>query len=614
MKNLKTLFALLFLFLGSSIYASDLEIIPYQGSIANSAGTPYSGSFDFSFEIQNNIGTVIWNSGTMSLDVNLGAYSVLLGQTPSSPIPDTIWKNYDSLYLEISFNDGVNGMESLSPLVEFLPVPRSITAKYAEHFCGDSIDLETITSLISLSNQTVTDTINTEFIHVNNLALPGNEFLELEKALLRLNCPNGTFTTTKTPEGGELVAVDIPTGNEMKIQLFAEELLAKFIGGPLVLPNPASNEEATLESDKLVFENDLLVARQALEALGGSHKVTEKASGTSVETKHDPINELIKFITGNGIVVLPNPTSNEEATLKEDKLELKNQTQTMEQKLDLLFGSTKVTETATGDDVEQQLDAINDAIRFLSEKTEHSNGGNLGLEQVIDDVNQVILRAYHDGPKNITEVFDPAAGIKVNEGVVEDIQLDGSGMALINALDSALGTAQIVATNGVNNVGFQFDPGSQTTFHQGNMTIQGLLAKLAGSFKIDHPEDPYNKYLVHSFVESPDMMNIYNGNTTTNADGFATVEMPEYFESLNMNFRYQLTVIGDFAQAAIAEEIDNNRFKLMTDKPNVTVSWQVTGVRQDVFANENRIEAVVDKEDKMKGKLLYEPRQAYTVK
>ena len=42
------------------------------------------------------------------------------------------------------------------------------------------------------------------------------------------------------------------------------------------------------------------------------------------------------------------------------------------------------------------------------------------------------------------------------------------------------------------------------------------------------------------------MMNIYNGNVTTNARGLATVVLPDYFEGLNGEFRYQLTVIGQF--------------------------------------------------------------------
>jgi hypothetical protein len=45
----------------------------------------------------------------------------------------------------------------------------------------------------------------------------------------------------------------------------------------------------------------------------------------------------------------------------------------------------------------------------------------------------------------------------------------------------------------------------------GDLYASGMITKSSGSFKIDHPLDPANKYLSHSFVESPDMMNIYNG-------------------------------------------------------------------------------------------------------
>ena len=141
----------------------------------------------------------------------------------------------------------------------------------------------------------------------------------------------------------------------------------------------------------------------------------------------------------------------------------------------------------------------------------------------------------------------------------------------------------------------------------GDLHVGGTLSKSAGSFKIDHPQDLYNKYLYHSFVESPDMMNIYNGNIITNSEGNVTVQLPDYFESLNYEFRYQLTVIGQFAQAIIFEKINDNQFKIKTDKPNVEVSWLVTGVRNDRYAKENRIIPEVVKEPLMQGKLLYNP-------
>ena len=126
-----------------------------------------------------------------------------------------------------------------------------------------------------------------------------------------------------------------------------------------------------------------------------------------------------------------------------------------------------------------------------------------------------------------------------------------------------------------------------------------------GTFKIDHPLDPENKYLYHSFVESPDMMNIYNGNITTDPNGEAIVEMPDYFDALNKDFRYQLTVIGTFAQAIVATKMKGNRFVIRTNAPNVEASWMVTGVRQDAFANKNRVQVEENKSESERGYYLY---------
>jgi hypothetical protein len=139
----------------------------------------------------------------------------------------------------------------------------------------------------------------------------------------------------------------------------------------------------------------------------------------------------------------------------------------------------------------------------------------------------------------------------------------------------------------------------------GNLQVDGTVSKGAGSFQIDHPLDPANKYLYHSFVESPDMMNVYNGNVITNNRGVATVVLPDYFEALNRDFRYQLTVIGQFAQAIVGKKIGHNRFVIRTSKPNVEVSWQVTGIRQDTYANAHRIQVEEEKPPQEQGHYLH---------
>jgi hypothetical protein len=143
------------------------------------------------------------------------------------------------------------------------------------------------------------------------------------------------------------------------------------------------------------------------------------------------------------------------------------------------------------------------------------------------------------------------------------------------------------------------------TYLNGDLEVTGTLSKGGGSFKIDHPLDPENKILYHSFVESPDMMNVYNGNVVTGDDGRAWVRLPDYFEALNRDFRYQLTVLGQFAQAIVEQEIENGGFQIRTDKPGVKVSWQVTGIRKDPWAERNRIPTEEDKLPDDQGKYLH---------
>ncbi len=148
---------------------------------------------------------------------------------------------------------------------------------------------------------------------------------------------------------------------------------------------------------------------------------------------------------------------------------------------------------------------------------------------------------------------------------------------------------------GVSGIGIRGDGGGGGTagWFNGLVNIVGTLTKSGGSFKIDHPLDPKNMYLSHSFVESPDMKNIYDGVVTLNKHGQAIVTLPSYFNALNQEFRYQLTTIGGYAPVYIAAEIESSinaqQFAIAGGTPGLKVSWQVTGIRHDAWANKNRI-------------------------
>jgi hypothetical protein len=133
-------------------------------------------------------------------------------------------------------------------------------------------------------------------------------------------------------------------------------------------------------------------------------------------------------------------------------------------------------------------------------------------------------------------------------------------------------------------------------YFNGNVHISGTLSKSAGSFRIDHPLDPENMYLQHSFVESPDMKNIYDGVVTLDEKGEALVVLPVWFEALNMDFRYQLTPLGaSMPDLYVATGIEDNVFQIAGGVAGVQVSWQVTGIRHDPYAEAHRIQVELEK-------------------
>jgi trimeric autotransporter adhesin len=177
----------------------------------------------------------------------------------------------------------------------------------------------------------------------------------------------------------------------------------------------------------------------------------------------------------------------------------------------------------------------------------------------------------------------------------------GTGGIFIGA-SALFGGAGIYATGG-GTTGDGIE-GASGNFN-GDVLVTGSVDTTNVVVKIDHPLDPANKYLSQSSLQSPDMMNFYNGNIVTDADGNAVVVMPDWVEAINGDFRYQLTVVGQFAQAIIADKISGNKFSIKTDKPNVEVSWQVTGVRQDAWANAHRTPVEQEKNTRERGHYLH---------
>jgi hypothetical protein len=184
-----------------------------------------------------------------------------------------------------------------------------------------------------------------------------------------------------------------------------------------------------------------------------------------------------------------------------------------------------------------------------------------------------------------------SSGTDLAAGVYGESQA-GTLTSGVHGSSTAFGVLGVGGTAGV----LGYSAAGLAGLFAGDVHVTGTLTKGAGAFRIDNPLDPQHKYLQHSFVESPDMKNVYDGVVTTDRRGYATVRLPRYFGALNRDFRYQLTIVGARGwRARVVSEIARNRFTIQSDEPRVKVSWQVTGIRKDAYANAHRIDVEIAK-------------------
>ncbi len=230
------------------------------------------------------------------------------------------------------------------------------------------------------------------------------------------------------------------------------------------------------------------------------------------------------------------------------------------------------------------------------------------------------IGAFGGAPSGVTDANGSAGIYAVGGDGVGNAQADfaGDGGEFYGGFtpESSSGAAGygIYATGGVGGVGVAAYAG----YFDGNIEVTGTVFGSVKDFKIDHPLDPANKYLVHTSVESSEMMNIYSGNVVTDELGLATVTMPDWFQAENTDFRYQLTVLGGrFAQAIVSKEIAGNQFTISTNASNVKVSWQITAVRQDAYAKVHPMVVEQEKPERERGfyqnpELFGQPKEKQT--
>jgi hypothetical protein len=183
-----------------------------------------------------------------------------------------------------------------------------------------------------------------------------------------------------------------------------------------------------------------------------------------------------------------------------------------------------------------------------------------------------------------TTIGDPGCGETSGNYGLQLGQFGMSGCSNYTLLGNTAGSTYLNAVSG-QSVHLRVANADVMKVSTGAVSITGTLSATGTkNFRIDHPLDPANKYLTHAAIESSEVLNLYSGNAILDDSGAAVVQLPDWFEAINKDFRYQLTPIGAPGRDLyVAEEISGGHFKIAGGTPGGKVSWQVTGVRNDAW-------------------------------
>lgn len=539
--------ALMMLTLSAAI-ADVPRIISYQGRLKNTAGVPYNGSLSTRFIIYDGIGGAIWNSGLIAVNYDSGLCAVKLGEPPQPALPTSNWTTDTGLTLGITV--GLIDPE-ISPRTRFTTVSYAMHAKDAAAHRG-------------LSPAAVAE-------------LSG--WVDGGAAVVEATSSDQVVIGRATP---------VHTGTRLEVHQNATA--SGYYDNTIFAMNTDSTANAICGVFSKGSSNPLIwglpTALAATTKFDGMTTLTtySKGTGTGVFAGHefDGGNAIVAYTLGNNSTGLWCRTGTGYAGYMEGGKGLYVSA-------DKLYGGEFHT----------------DSVNFTSAAVyaDHLYGGNVdvkGVWGIARPADFYGYGGYFEGGYMGARGYVTSIGSLSYYGLTGYVDGTGGG-SRTGVYGYASGTAGtkygVYGTSGGGGTNYG-------VYSAGDCHVSGTLTKTFGAFKIDHPLDPENKYLQHSFVESPDVMNIYNGIAVFDNSGRATVTMPDWFEALNKDFRYQLTCIGGYAPVYIESEMSKGVFTIAGGKRGLKVSWQVTGIRHDAYVVAHPFEVEVVKSADEKG--LYE--------
>jgi hypothetical protein len=509
----------------ASAQVSVPRLVQFSGTLKDSAARSVTGlaSVTFAIYAEQDGGVALWSeTQNVTADAN-GHYSAVLGVASATGVPQELFGTGQSRWLGVQI-----ARQAEMPRVLLVSVPYALKAADAE----------------MLGGQPASAFVTTQALAANNVAI---------RPVTSPAPASSTNIITSTPLIGSPTGAGTPNFLTLWTSGTTLGTSALFQSGSNIGLNTTSPAE-------LLDVNGNSIWRGSFQ-LAPDHPATASSGFTShsFQFQATSFNSSSKTSITNAFGFLAVP--------------LGNNTSSTSAKLDLFYGpnsgalvdtglsySTKgvisapslVVNSNTGSNIENPSTLIT----LTNSANTNDNTGSVAM-----DFNPVIFSGTHA----------PAARIQMEDDgdfssyVFFSIKQRGS-------VNNSLVPAITIEDDGSVDFG-------------GDVNVTGAFTKGSGTFKIDDPIAPAEKYLSHSFVESPDMMNIYNGTVALNAKGEAIVQMPEWFDALNCSFQYQLTAVGGPGPGLyIAEKVHDNQFKIAGGTQGLEVSWQVTGVRHDAFA------------------------------
>jgi hypothetical protein len=552
------------------------RIMTYQGRLTDTGGVPYSGARVVVFKIYDGSGTMIWSSGVVTPTFVDGLITVELGKSPQPPLPTANWQTDTLLSLGIALPPD----PELTPRYRFTTTGYAFTAKTAD--LASSIADNTVNSTKIVNGSILFQDLGTNGASEGNVIKmvggqwaagtdntgPSSGWTDAGSIIYNTTLSDNVGIGTTTP------------GAKLEVVAAGDQKAGKFTSAS---PNW---QFPTLEVRNYGQNTALFYC-------GGSQSVPVIPSCAIYANADQEAGTAGWFVTNSshfGAVFADNGADSGMAVDAEAWSGVAAS----------LRGRTGLECTGLGANAAKFASSANELSLVIDAKyTGNSQRDHVAVNGYSKPVDYFgIGGTFEGGYRGVMSSVSPTgnytyygitAGVTGGGGTNYGLHTAASGSGTNYGIYS---TAYLGATNWAG-------------YFNGDINVTGTVWKSSSGFRIDHPLDPANRYLQHSSVESSEMKNIYDGVAVLDAAGKVTVQLPDWFQAINGGFRYQLTCVGGYAPVYVASEINNNQFEIAGGTPGLKVSWQVTGVRQDKFAQANRLQTEQEKLPTEKGRYLH---------